>query len=163
MDYEHRERRNNDFVSLRGVWAYYLDQATLELSYSQPVSSVQRDSGSVSVGINELLGLVRYYPKEEIEIKAGMVVNSFAGPRRNKAGGTGVGGVFGISFKVFGPLVINLVQGKIDSQNRYQVTSGIQFIFGSTLQEWKRSHLPGQGNVTTKRERRVGVRGFIGQ
>ena len=75
MDYENREKGNN-FVAIRGAGAYYLDRATLELSYSQLVSSVHRDSKSIQVGINELLGAVRIYPNEDVEIKMGLQVNS---------------------------------------------------------------------------------------
>jgi hypothetical protein len=49
--------------------------------------------------INELKGLIRYYPTPKIELNAGLLVNSFVGPDRNQTG-TGFGGVFGAVFKL---------------------------------------------------------------
>lgn len=148
VDYEHRAREDFNLVGIRGVGGYYFDKFDFLLSYSQPVSSVKRSGGKTLAGINELQGLARFYPTDEIEINAGVLVNSFAGPDRKDEGGTGVGGVFGLSFKVIDPVVIQLVQGKVDNRERYRVTSGVQLIFGSPLREWLRAHLslaPGGG------------------
>jgi hypothetical protein len=71
---------------------------------------------------------VRFYPSENIELNAGALVNSFAGPDRNESG-TGVGGVAGASFRVSESVILNLVQGQMDSRSRYRVTSGVQFFW----------------------------------
>ncbi len=126
---------------MRGVGGYYFKQFDALLSYSQPVSSVNRSHGQKTVGINELHGVLRFYPTNEIEVNGGFLVNSFAGPGRNENGGTGVGGSFGVSFKLFDPIVLQLIQAKIDNRDRYQVTSGIQIIWGSPLQEFLREHI----------------------
>jgi hypothetical protein len=155
VDYEHRAREDFNYVSVRGVGAYYLDRLDLVLSYSHPVSSIKRLGGGKIAGINELQGLLRFYPTQEIEINGGLLLNSFAGAGRKDDGGTGVGGTFGLSFKLFDPVVIQLVQGKIDNRERYRVTSGIQLIFGSPLRDWSRAHLPsptgGGAGVVTRR------------
>ncbi len=127
-------------MGLRGTGGYYFDRFDALLSYSQPVSSVQRSGGRKFTGINELHGVLRFYPTNEIEINGGFLVNSFAGPGRSDDGGTGVGGSFGLSFKIFEPVVVQLVQAKFDNRERYRVTSGIQIIWGSPLQEYLREH-----------------------
>ena len=141
VDYEHRAREDFNYVGLRGIGGYYFDRVDALLSYSQPVCCVKRSNGIKIVGINELQGILRFYPISEIELNGGILVNSFAGPGRNDNGGTGVGGSFGISFKLFDPIVIQLVQGKIDNRERYRITSGIQLIWGSPLQEYLREHV----------------------
>jgi hypothetical protein len=141
LDYEHRARDDFNYVGLRGIGGYYFDRFDALLSYSQPVSSVKRSGGTKLAGINELHGIVRFYPTNEIELNAGMLVNSFAGAGRHDNGGTGVGGSFGVSFKLFEPIVIQLVQAKFDNRERYRVTSGIQAIWGSPLQDYLREHI----------------------
>ena len=141
LDYEHRAREDYNYVGLHGIGGYYFDRFDTLLSYSQPVSSVKRVNGRKLTGVNELHGVLRFYPTNEIEINGGFLVNSFAGPGRNDDGGTGVGGSFGVSFKLFDPVVLQLVQAKIDNRDRYRVTSGIQIIWGSPLQEYLREHI----------------------
>lgn len=141
LDYEHRAREDYNYVGLRGTGGYYFDRFDALLSYSQPLSSVKRVNGRKFTGINELHGVLRFYPTNEIEVNGGFLVNSFAGPGRNENGGTGVGGSFGVSFKLFDPIVLQLVQAKIDNRDRYRVTSGIQIIWGSPLQEYLREHI----------------------
>jgi hypothetical protein len=156
VDYSYWARETFNYVDIRGSGGYYFDKFDALLSYSQPVSSVQRSGGKKMTGINELHALLRFYPTNEIELNGGFLVNSFAGPGHGDNGGTGVGGSFGASFKLFDPIVINLVQAKIDNRARYSVTSGIEFIYGSPLQEWLREHIsfpsfggaPGQGKQT---------------
>ncbi len=140
-DYEHHARGDFNYVGIRGIGGYYFNRFDTLLSYSQPVSSVHRQAGRKFTGINELHGVLRFYPTNEIELNGGFLVNSFAGPGRNENGGTGVGGSFGLSFKLFDPVVIQLVQAKIDNRERYRVTSGVQLIWGSPLQEFLREHV----------------------
>ena len=142
LDYEHRAREDFNLVGIRGTGGYYFDQFDALLSYSQPVSSVKRSGGRKFTGINELQGILRFYPTNEVELNAGFLVNSFAGAGRKDEGGTGVGGIFGVSFKLFDPVVIQLVQVKVDNRERYRVTSGVQLIFGSPLKEWMHAHIP---------------------
>jgi len=141
LDYEHRAREDFNYVGLRGVGGYYFNRFDALLSYSQPVSSVKRSGGSKITSINELQTILRFYPTDEVELNAGFLVNSFAGPGHADNGGTGVGGSFGVSFKLFDPVVIQLVQGKIDNRDRYRITSGIQLIWGSPLKEYLREQV----------------------
>ena len=141
VDYEHHAREDFNYVGIRGIGGYYFNRFDALLSYSQPVSSVHRFGDRKIAGINELHGVLRFYPTNEIEINGGFLVNSFAGPDRRDNGGTGVGGSFGASFKLFDPIVIQLVQAQIDNRERYRVTSGVQIIWGSPLQEFLREHL----------------------
>ena len=141
VDYEHHARSDFNYAGIRGVGGYYFDRFDVLLSYSQPVSSVHRSGGTKFAGINELNGVLRFYPTKEIEVNGGFLVNSFAGAGRHENGGTGVGGSFGASFKLFDPVVIQLVQAKFDNRERYRVTSGVQVIWGSPLQEFLREHI----------------------
>jgi hypothetical protein len=81
--------------------------------------------------INELKGVVRYYPTPKLEFNAGLLVNSFAGPDRNKTG-TGFGGVFGVAFQALDWLIIRPVQGQMDTRERYRITSGLEFVWAPT-------------------------------
>ncbi len=150
-DYVHRNRGDNNFFFLRGVWSHYFENFDLVLSYTQPVHSVQRTSRTVvdtitdcgvttfqkrvvsvkEPSINELKGVVRYYPSEKVELNAGLLVNSFAGPDRNKTG-TGFGGVFGAAFQVLDWLIIRPVQGQMDTRERYRITSGVELVWAPT-------------------------------
>jgi len=46
-DYVHRNRGDNNFFYLRGVWSHYFKDFDLVLSYSQPVHSIQRTPQTV--------------------------------------------------------------------------------------------------------------------
>jgi hypothetical protein len=141
VDYEHRARSDFNYAGIRGIGGYYFNRFDALLSYSHPVSSAHRSGGRKFAGINELNGILRFYPTNEMELNGGFLVNSFAGPDRHDSGGTGVGGSFGFSFKLFDPVVIQLVQAKFDNRERYRVTSGVQLIWGSPLQEFLREHV----------------------
>lgn len=153
-DYVHRNVGNNNFLYLRGVWSHYFENFDLVLSYSQPVHSVQRTRvtvvdldgcnppnrtlrtvNAVEPSINELKGIIRYYPSQKIELNAGLLVNSFAGPDRNKSG-TGFGGIFGMAFQVLDWLILRPVQGQMDTRERYRITSGVEFIW-APVQEYQ--------------------------
>ncbi len=155
-DYVHRNRGDNNFFYLRGVWSHYFDKFDLVLSYSQPVNPVQHTRVTVidqtacgvfqkrgvnvkEPAINELKGIVRYYPSEKIELNAGLLVNSFAGPDRNETG-TGFGGVFGAAFQVFDWLIIRPIQAQMDTRERYRITSGVELIW-APLQQYERGRV----------------------
>ena len=144
-DYVYRNRGDNNFFFLRGVWSHYFENFDAVLSYSQPAHPVQRTPTRVRVpstcgtddirtvnlrepSINELKGMVRYYPRPEVELNAGLLVNSFAGPDRNKTG-TGFGGVFGVAIQVADWLVVRPVQGQMDTRERYRIISGVEFVW----------------------------------
>jgi len=78
--------------------------------------------------INELKGLIRYYPTPKVELNAGILVNSFAGPDRNTTG-TGFGGVFGVGIQVLDWLIVRPIQGQMDTRERYRITSGVEFVW----------------------------------
>jgi hypothetical protein len=128
----------NNFIFLRGVWAHYFDTFDFVLSYVQPTQHIQHSSAlqfkhntciqKKDLTMNELKANLRYYPTPNTELNGGFLVNSFAGPTRNESG-TGVGGSFGASYRIIGPMVLNLVQGQFDSRSRYRVTSGVQFFW----------------------------------
>jgi hypothetical protein len=134
---EHSGTRNN-FIFLRGVWAHYFDTFDFVLSYLQPVYHIQHSSAlefkhntciqKKDLTMNELKANLSYYPTPNTELNGGFLVNSFAGPTRNESG-TGVGGSFGASYRIIGPMVLNLVQGQFDSRSRYRVSSGVQFFW----------------------------------
>jgi hypothetical protein len=160
-DYVHRNRGDNNFFFLRGVWSHYFTNFDLVLSYTQPAHSVQRTRrtvtdiidqatgcGSATVirnrvvnarepSINELKGVVRYYPTPQIELNGGLLVNSFAGPDRNKTG-TGFGGIFGMAFQALDWLIIRPVQGQMDTRERYRITSGVEFVWAPTQEQYSR-------------------------
>jgi hypothetical protein len=161
-DYVHENRGDNNFFYLRGVWSHYFDNFDLVLSYSQPVNSLQHtrvtvkdrdlDNGQCfpfqrfrtrtvnrsEPAINELKGIVRFYPTQKTEINAGLLVNSFAGPGHNDPG-TGFGGVFGFAFQALDWLIIRPVQGQMDTRERYRITSGIELVWAPTQQTYSRS------------------------
>ena|SRR5215471_8140107 len=132
----------NNFIFLRAVWAHYFDTFDFVLSYVQPVYHIQHSSALEFHGntrnppcipkkdltMNVLSAILNFYPTPDIQLNGGFLVNSFAGPTRNESG-TGVGGSFGASYKIIGPMVLNLVQGQFDSRSRYRVSSGIQFFW----------------------------------
>ena len=152
-DYVYRNRGDNNFFYLRGVWSHYFDKFDLVLSYSQPLHSVQRTRIAVvdnptcaperrvvkakEPSINELKGVVRYYPSQKVELNGGLLVNSFAGPDRNTTG-TGFGGVFGVAFQALDYLIIRPVQAQMDTRERYRITSGIELVW-TPLQQYERS------------------------
>jgi hypothetical protein len=161
-DYVHENRGDNNFFYLRGVWSHYFDNFDLVLSYSQPVNSLQHtrvtvkdrdlDNGQcfpfqrfrtrsvnrAEPAINELKGIVRFYPTQKTELNAGLLVNSFAGPGHNDPG-TGFGGVFGFAFQALDWLIIRPVQGQMDTRERYRITSGIELVWAPTQQTYSRS------------------------
>lgn len=162
-DYVHENRGSNNFFYLRGLWSHYFDNFDLVLSYSQPVNSLQHtrvtvkdrdlDNGQCTPNglpfrtrtvnrsepaINELKGIIRYYPTTKTEINAGLLVNSFAGPGHNDPG-TGFGGVFGFAFQALDWLIIRPIQGQMDTRERYRITSGVEFVWAPTQQAYSRS------------------------
>ena len=147
-DYVHRFRDDTDFVYVRGAWSHYFKDFDFLLSYSQPVNDVQHTTRSISCfgssfrvravqpAINELKAVVRYYPNQKTEFNAGFLVNSFAGPHHDDPG-TGYGGVFGFAYQVLDWLIVRPVQGQMDTQNRYRITSGVELVW-SPLQQYER-------------------------
>ena len=167
-DYVHENRGDNNFFYLRGVWSHYFTDFDLALSYTQPVNSVQHERVTVidrdldqgectpnglpfrrrtvnrSVpAINELKGIVRYYPTPKIEVNAGLLVNSFAGPGHNDPG-TGFGGVFGFAFQALDWLIIRPIQGQMDTRERYRITSGVELVWAPAQQVYGRSRAQGK-------------------
>jgi len=160
-DYVHRNSGNNNFFFLRGVWSHYFENFDLVLSYTQPAHSVQRTPRTVAninipppgcgdpttitfrrinakePSINELKAVGRYYPTQKIELNAGFLVNSFAGPDRNTTG-TAFGGVFGMAFQVLDWLIIRPVQGQMDTRERYRITSGVEFVWAPAQEHYSR-------------------------
>ena len=174
-DYIRQERGDNNFVYLRGLWAHYFQNFDLVFSYSHPVNSMQRTATTVTdtrfvdgttcgvpdvtqtrtrkvnartPAMNELKSYVRFYPTERTEVSLGFVVNSFAGPDRNKTG-TGFGGVFGASMQLFDWLVFRAVQGQMDTRERYRITSGLEFVWTPDKTDKSDRHLGEEGKDAT--------------
>jgi hypothetical protein len=157
-DYVYRNRGENNFFYLRGAWSHYFDSFDFTLSYTQPVHRVQHTNFTVPVfaggascgrfttvkkaepSINELKGIVRYYPTRNLELNTGLLVNSFAGPDRNKTG-TGFGGVFGAAIQVLDWLIIRPVQGQMDTRERYRITSGVEVVWAPTEVPYSRQRV----------------------
>ena len=159
-----RSLHDNNFVHLRPSLAFYLDQANINLYYSQPVSSPQRDYSlfscsnttcrrtNVENGINHLEGTFSYFPgvdlasflkKDNLELTLGVQANSFAGAGSGKIP-NGVGPVFGVAFMPMKGVEVNLVKGTIDNHGRYNVLSGLSFYFdkvGDSLKMLRRRYL----------------------
>jgi len=148
-DYIYQNRGGNNYVYLRGQWSHYFQSWDLVFSYSQPVNSVQHDIVSIqdfdqgcrfistrkaAPTINQLMGFVRIYPTERSEFTLGFLVNSFAGPDRNKTG-TGFGGVFGATVQLTDWLLLRAVEGQMDTRERYRITSGLQFTWTPARKE----------------------------
>jgi hypothetical protein len=163
--YQHRTLHDNNFVHLRPSVAFYLDQANINLYYSHPISSPQRDHTlfscpfrqtcrrtNVENGINLLEGTFSYFPgfdlasflkKDNLEITLGVQGNSFGGVGSGKIA-NGVGPVFGVALMPMKGVEVNLFKGTIDNHGRYNVLSGLSFYFdkaGDTLKMLRRRYL----------------------
>lgn len=149
--YQYRSHNDNNFVHLRPSVTFYLPQANVNLFYSHPVSSPQRDHGSVEVGINQLQTTFNYFPavdlasfmrKDNVELSLGLQANSFGGAGSGKVP-NGVGPVFGFSFVPMQNLEVNLVRGTVDHHGRYRIGTGISWNFTKdpTLKEIRRRYL----------------------
>jgi hypothetical protein len=151
--YQYRTLNHINLVHLRPSVAFYLDQANINLWYSQPVSSPQRRSNSIEYGINQLQGTFSYFPasdwaswlrKDNVELTLGAQANTFAGAGSGKLDGAGVGPVFGVSFMPMRNMAVDLFHATIDNRSRYRVNAGIQFYFNSdnaTLKALRRRYL----------------------
>ena len=166
--YQFRTLHDNNFVHLRPSVAFYLDQSNINLFYSHPISSPQRDHssigcvtffgpsicrrGSVENGINHLEGTFSYFPgidlasfikKDNLELTIGVQANSFGGAGSGNIP-NGVGPVFGVALMPMKGLEVNIVKGTIDHHGRYNVMSGLSFYFdkvGDTLKMLRRRYL----------------------
>ena len=150
--YQYRSHNDNHFVHLRPSVTFYMPQANINLFYSHPVSSPQRDRGSVEDGINHLQATFNYFPaaelasfmrKDNVELTLGLQANSFAGAGSGKVP-NGVGPVFGFSFMPAQNFEVNLVKAAIDHHGRYRVGVGLSFNFSKgtpTLKEIRRRYL----------------------
>lgn len=150
--YQHRTFNSNNFVHLRPSVAFYLPQANINLFYSHPLSSPQRDGNSVEYGINQLQATFSYFPASDLasfmrrdnaEFMLGLQANSFGGAGSGNLQ-SGVGPVFGFAFKPTQSLEVNVVKAAIDHHGRYRVQSGLSFYFNqanATLKDLRRRYL----------------------
>lgn len=153
VNYQNRSLRDNNFVHIRPWVAFYLDQANVNLWYSQPVSSPQRSRTTVEYGINQIQGTLSYFPamdlasfmrKDNLELTLGLQVNTFAGAGRHNLDSAGVGPVWGLAFMPTQNVVVNLFRATADNRSRYKVESGIQIYFSKdtpTLKDLRRRSL----------------------
>lgn len=170
--YQHRGLRGTDFVHVVPSFAWYLEQLNLNLWYAHPVNGAQRGGDRVEYGLNKVQATASYYPgsdwasflrKDNVELTLGVQANTFAGAGHNKLGGTGVGGVLGVSFLPMSGVAVNLVRGTFDSKSRYKVSSGVDFFWGrgtTTLKDARRKYLepntdmPAAGGEVSPKSRR---------
>lgn len=150
--YQHRTSNSNNFVHLRPSLSFYMPQANINLFYSHPVSSPQRDGRHVEYGINHLQGTFSYFPaadiasfmrRDNVEFTLGLQGNSFGGVGSGNLQ-SGVGPVFGFAFKPTRSLEVNVVKGTIDHHGRYRVQTGLAFYFNqgnATLKDIRRRYL----------------------
>src|SRR5258706_4643727 len=106
--YQHRGLRGTNFVHLIPSVAFYLPQANLNLWYSHPVSGASHGGQRTEYGINKLQATGSFFAgsdwfgpylrKDNVELLAGLQLNTFAGAGHSKLDGTGFGGVLGASF-----------------------------------------------------------------
>jgi len=153
--YQHRGLRSTDFVYIIPSAAFYLPQININAWYSHPVSGADRSSRVVEYGINKLQGTVSYFAesdwwgpflrRDNVELLAGIQVNTFAGAGHRKMGGTGVGPVLGISMLYSPGVAVNLIRATFDDEGRYRVATGLEFFFdpkgSTTLKEMRRKYL----------------------
>jgi hypothetical protein len=152
LAYQYRSFNSNNFLHLRPSVSFYLPQANINLFYSHPISSPQRDGSGAEYGINQLQGTFSYFPatdlasfmtKDNVEFTLGLQANSFAGAGSGEIP-NGVGPVFGFAFKPTQMIEVNLLKGTIDHHGRYRVQTGLAFYFNhgaSTLKELRRRYL----------------------
>jgi len=155
VSYQHRGLRDTDFVHLIPAVAFYLPQANLNLWYSHPVTGAQRGGGRTEYGINKLQATASFFAgsdwwgpylrRDNVELVAGLQVNSFAGAGHHKVGGTGFGPTLGASFLPMPGVAVNLVRATFDHQGRYRVSTGLEFFFdpkgGTSLKQERRMYL----------------------
>jgi hypothetical protein len=152
LAYQYRTFNSNHFLHLRPSVSFYMPQMNVNVFYSHPLSSPQRDGRDVEYGINQIQGTVSYFPgvdlasflrKDNVELTLGVQANSFGGVGSGNLQ-NGVGPVFGLAFMPMQSVEINAFKGTIDNHGRYRVLSGLSFYFdklGGTLKELRRRYL----------------------
>jgi hypothetical protein len=146
--YQYRSHNDTNLVHLRPSASFYLPQGNINLFYSHPVYSSEREE----FGVNHLQGTFSYFlaadwnsflRKDNVEMTLGVQVNSFAGAHSGNVS-NGVGPVFGFSFLPIKGLEVNLVKGTVDQHGRYRVGTGLAYNFTTieaTLKEIRRRYL----------------------
>lgn len=145
--YQHRSFGGANLWWLEPALDWYLPQINVNVRYIQPLSSPQvsgakpcgADDTCVirQIAVNRLQATASYFPpdfltlgKDNLELTAGVQVNSFAGPRVR---GAGVGPIFGISMMPAQNVEFTLIKGTVDNRSRYEIQSGIRLFFGKTM------------------------------
>jgi hypothetical protein len=162
IDYQHRTLRSSDFFWISPVLALYFDQLNVNLSYSQPISPIQRKTrldfdpdhdgdpckncsdiiGSNErrdVPVNRLQASVSYFPAIIMPFVTKDNLELTFGVQVNTfAGpmkdlrGAGVGPVFGVAVMPWQNLEVTLLKASFDNRSRYNVQSGLSFFFPTT-------------------------------
>ena len=141
--YQYRAQGSNNLVFLNPSLALYFNQANMNFWYSHPVAgsnSYNRLQWTMSVfNASDWASFLR---RDNVELTAGLQVNSFAGSGNF---GTGVGPVLGVSFMPMAGVGVKLISATFDfNQSRYRVDSGVEVYFGrgtGTLKEVTRKYL----------------------
>jgi hypothetical protein len=161
IDYQHRTLRSSDFFWISPALALYFDQLNVNLSYSQPVSSIQRKTrldfdpdhdgdlcGHCSdiigsneirdIPVNKLQGTVSYFPAINLPFVTKENLEITFGVQVNTfAGpyknlrGAGVGPVFGVAVMPWQNVEVTLLKASFDNRSRYSVQSGVNFFIPS--------------------------------
>ena len=172
LNYQARTLRDSNFLWITPAVALYYPQVNVNVSYTQPVSSPQQevcgddkcthfrkeDAKRLMVPTNRLQGTVSYFPtidlgalnvltgnkKNNLELTAGLQVNTFAGPYRHKVRSAGVGPVLGMSVMPWENVEVNVFKLTVDNRSRYSYESGVRVFFGkdkTSLLDWRRKYL----------------------
>lgn len=170
LAYQHRTFNSDNFLHLRPSVSFYLPQANINVYYSHPVSSPQRDRTRVEYGINTLQATYNYFPsydlasfltRNNMEWTLGLEANSFGGAGSGNLE-AGVGPVFGFAFMPAKGIEVTALKGTIDHRGRYRIESGLSFYFdkvGATLKDLRRRYLePNFGGPNSAGARVTGSR-----
>ena len=162
LDYRFRTHGNSHFFWLTPAVSIYSGDLNFNLSYTQQMSSIQiktkflpnaESPSEVSnrwetryVPYNRLQGSVSYFPMNSMELNVGLQVNTFAGQTKDIRS-AGVGPVFAVAWMPINNIQLNLVKGTFDNRSRYNVQSGVSWVFNTgsaaatNLKEIRRKYL----------------------
>jgi hypothetical protein len=162
VNYQHRTLRDSDFLWITPAVALYYGQMNVNVSYTQPVSSPQKtqafDIKRVDVPTNRLQGTVSYFPtfdlgalnvitgnkKNNLELTAGLQINTFGGPFRHEVQSAGVGPIVGMAVMPWQNVEVNVFKVTFDNRSRYSYESGVRVFFGkdnTSLLDWRHKYL----------------------
>lgn len=157
VDYQYRSHGQSHFFWITPAVNLYFGNLGVNLSYTQPMSSVQKKETVIPntsepdevdnrwitryVPTNRIQGTVSYFVTNFLELTAGLQVNTFAGNTKN-IGNAGVGPVAGIAWMPIQNIEL-FAKGTVDNRSRFNVLTGIGWAFagGGNLKDVRRKSL----------------------